>query len=196
MEETIQIIFNFLSSYPEILSFLSPIIGGENGVIFISFLAGSGTFSIFTIFVFAFLGMLTVDSLWFFIPKTRLYQRLVGGKKIFSDYKKIAKRLEKLSHGKDILILMLSKILVGTRILVIIFIGARKMKYKRFLSVILLPDFIWTGVLILVGFLAKSSYKFTRDTFVNIQLGILFSVILIVIFYYLIRRINKWIMKK
>ena len=82
MKEVIPIIFNFLSSYPEILSFLSPIIGGENGVILVSFLAASGAFSIFTVFIFAFFGMLAIDSLWFLIPKTRLYRKIVNGKKI------------------------------------------------------------------------------------------------------------------
>jgi len=196
MEQLIQILSTFLINYIEILSFLSPILGGENGVIFVSFLASSNFLTLLNVFIFAFLGMLTIDSFWFFITKTKLYNRMVNGKRVSNNYKKIEKRLEKLSHGKDILILMLSKILVGTRILVIIFIGARKMKYPKFLAVILIPNFVWTAALVFIGYLARGGYDSTIRTFENIQLGILFIIIFIFLFYYLIKRFNKWIMEK
>lgn len=196
MVELIQILSNFLINYIEILSFLSPIVGGENGVIFVSFLASSDFLTLLNVFIFAFLGMLTIDSFWFFITKTKLYDKIVNGKRISNSYKKIEKRLERLSHGKDILILMLSKILVGTRILVIIFIGARKMRYSKFLAVILLPNFVWTGFLVFIGYLARGGYESTIRIFNNIQLGLLFVIIFILLFYYLIKRFNKWIMKK
>lgn len=196
MIEIFETILDFLISYPEILSFLSPILGGENGVILVSFLAANGAFSIFTVFIFAFLGMVTVDSLWFFFPKTKLYKRMTNAKKISANYKKIEKRLEQLSYGKDVLILMLSKILVGTRILVIIFVGARKMKYGRFLSVILLPNLVWAGILVFIGFLARSSYEATISTFKNVQIAIFAAVLFIVLFYFLVNWLNNWVMRK
>lgn len=196
MEKIVQPVFDFLSGHSEILSFLSPILAGDSGVILLAFLAAGGAFPIFTVFIFAFLGMITADSLWFFIPKTKLYQKIVSSKKIYPKYEKIEERLEKFSYGKDMLVLMLSKIIIGTRIIVIIFIGAKKMKYKRFLSLILLPNLIWTAILVSVGFLTVSSYKTTLSLFSNIQLAIFVAVLFILLFFYSLKRFTKWTMKK
>jgi membrane protein DedA with SNARE-associated domain len=186
---------DFISTYPRSLSFLAPIIGGENGVIFLSFLAKSGVVSVYIVFLFSFLGMLTIDSLWFFIPKTKLYKKITSGKTISRQHKKIEKKLEGLSHGNDILLLMLSKIVVGSRILVIIFVSTKKMKYRKFLSVILLPNLIWGASLVFVGFLARGGYEATIGVFNNIQIGILFLILFIFGIYYLMKKINKSIVE-
>ncbi len=195
ISEFFQFASNFISSYPKILSFFAPVIGGENGVIFLSFLAKSGAVSVYIVFLFSFFGMLAIDSLWFFIPKTKLYKKVVSGKKISKQHRKIEKKLENLSRGNDILILMLSKIIIGTRILVIIFVSTKKMKYGKFLSVILLPNLIWTASLVLVGFLARGGYEATIKIFNNIQVGILFLILFTIGLYYLMKQINKAIVE-
>src|SRR3989344_2920885 len=125
--ESLLVIFPWLTAYLPLLAFLTPIIGGgELGVITLTFLFAHNLFNFIVILIFSFLGMLFIDSIWFFIGKSKIFNKVKNLKRISSDYSKLEKNIEKISKGRDLIILLIAKILVGTRIILILYISGRK----------------------------------------------------------------------
>ncbi|HET8574730.1 MAG TPA: VTT domain-containing protein [Candidatus Paceibacterota bacterium] len=189
-------ILNIPQSHPILLSFFAPIFTGEPGVIFLAFLGATGEFSLLTVAIWSFLGMTTVDSLWFFFPKTKIYQRLIGHRYVSKPYRKIEEQLRIIAHDRDILILLLSKILIGTRVLILVFVGTRRLTFWRFLPANAAANAIWISVLMLVGFLARGGFEQALKTFQNIQIAAALIVALALLLYYGMKRINQWLLEK
>lgn len=194
MHPFVQHILELLGSYPELLSFIAPIISGEVGVIFVAFLGAGGAFPLQTVLLWTCLGMIAIDSFWFLFPQTKLYRRMVKHRYVDAHYQKLERRLETITGNKDVLIFLLSKILVGTRILVIVFIGARKMPYLRFLGISILVNAIWAAALVSIGFLARGGFERTLEAFQNVQIALLLIVGAFVLLFYVMKKISKWIL--
>ena len=186
----------WLSQYIPVLSFLAPIIGGgELGVIAVAFLFVNNLSSFVIVLIFSFLGMMTIDSIWFCISKSKLLIKLKRWKRISKQYGNVEKNIEKLSHGEDIIIISLAKVLIGTRILLILYLGARKISFLRFFAYNTAPTFIWAVILSSIGFLAASGFSSIILIFRNIQLGITFLIVFFVVIYLIQKWINQRLIK-
>ena len=129
-------LFPWLSGFIPLLAFLAPIVGsGELGVIAAAFIFAKSSYYFWIIVIFSFIGMMTADSFWFLVSRSKLAIKLKNMKSITKQYKNLEESIEKLSHGKDILIIFLAKIMVGTRILLFIYMGGRKITFSKFSEV-------------------------------------------------------------
>lgn len=184
------------SDYTALISFLTPAIGGEVGVITVSFLAAIVDAHIVTVICFTAIGMIAIDSVWFFVPRTKIYRQMVNWSTISEKYKKVEKGLETLSHNNDIIIILLSKILIGTRILIVVYVGLRNMRYRNFLSVIFLPNCIWAATLVVIGYVAKENYQAALETFNSVLLAVWALVLIALLLYVVFRVANSWATEK
>lgn len=185
-----------LKSNPIILAFIAPFIAGELGVITIAFFSGIGIFPLWTIIIFSFFGMIVLDSIWFSIVRNRQFEKLKKNKKIFTKYQNLEKRIEKFSNKSDLIILFISKLLIGTRILIIIYISLRKMSFKKFLLVDSIPTFLWALTLGYLGWFAGRGYYSIKTITDNLMIGEIFLALFIALIYLLIIGMRKWILKK
>jgi membrane protein DedA with SNARE-associated domain len=158
-----------LSPYLFVLSFFVPIIGGgEIGVVGLSLLFGSFGQATIVLFSGAFLGTLVMDSLWFFMARTKLVQRLRPAPRIVSHYR----ALMQFTRGHDALLLGLSKLMVGTKVFLFLYLAGRKdMPYRSFLRYTFLPTFIWVGVLVSVGVLAAEGFMHAVTVLRGVQIA-------------------------
>ncbi|MEK6928675.1 MAG: hypothetical protein AABW65_01820 [Nanoarchaeota archaeon] len=183
----------WLSSYIYLLSFLAPIIGGgELGVIAVSFIFSSNLQNFLIIFFFSSLGMLVIDSIWFFISKSKLFFRLKNWSKIKNKYSIIEKNIEKISQKKDWIIILLAKLMIGTRILLILYLGGRKISYWNYLKYNLFPNFFWGLILVFAGFLASRGFTGIIKTLHDIQLAVTF----LIVFFVTVYTLQKWMSEK
>lgn len=196
--ETLLNIFPWLITYVPLLSFLAPIIGGgEAGVIAVSFLFANTLYGFLIVFVFSFLGMITIDSIWFSIGRSRYFDKIKNWRRISKGYEKIERGIEKLSKGRDILILLIAKILFGTRIILLLYIsGKKRINYKRFLLYIIIPNLIWASILVSIGWIAIKGFTKIFGIFNNIRVGITFLIVLAISIYILQKWAEKKLMKK
>lgn len=185
-------IVNFVHYVPLIL-FLAPIIGGgEIGLIITAFLFSNSVSLFFIITLFGFLGMITIDSFWFFIARSRFFNKFKEAKKVEKHYKALERNIENISHGRDLLIIFISKIMVGTRILLIIYLSGRKIKFSKYFLLNIIPNLVWAACLTGLGVLLAMGFSSTLAVFKNIQLAITLIVLLLLIIY----SIQKWITKR
>jgi len=184
-----------LHSFSFLISFLAPILTGENGVILIAFLSAQGYFPLWAVIVFAFLGMIAIDSFWFLMTRSRWAEKIKQWNRKSINYKKLEARIEKLSHKNDIFILLISKILIGTRILILIYLSLRKLSFKKFFLYNSIPTFIWSVALGYIGWFAGKGFYSLQKVSDNLVITLFYIAIIIIIFYLLLNLIRKWLIQ-
>lgn len=188
--------FPWLASYISLLSFLAPIIGGgELGVIAVAFLFGNDFDNFARIVIFSFAGMMAIDSIWFLIARSKIFEKIKKWQKIAKPYKKIEDNIENLSSGRDFWIITFAKLMAGTRILLLLYIGGRKIGFRRFTMYNFFPTFIWAILLGLIGFLAAKGFNSIIVIFRSIQLAITFLIVVLIVLYIMQKWINKLLIK-
>jgi len=90
-----------------LLSILLPVIGGEIGIITLSFIATQLDKYFFLIFLITNIIVLIMDSAWFFAFKQFKINKLMNFSK---NYVKLEKHIQKISANKDALIIFISKL--------------------------------------------------------------------------------------
>jgi len=192
-----EILMNFartFSTYGWLISFLAPIIGGgELGIMVVAFVAAQGYFPIWVVVLFSFLGMITTDSIWFMIMRLKLIRRAQDNSERFQ---RISQKVNTLSGGRDMLILLISKILVGTRILIITYISSRRISFGKFTLYNTPPTFIWAILLCFFGWLAGKGYYNLMEIYGDVKIAITFVVVFGIAIYLAGYYIRRWLMRR
>lgn len=187
---------SLLGRFDWLVSYIAPFFGGENAVLFMAFLSAQGILPISIVIVFSFLAMITLDSIWFFIVKTKGFNKLKNWQKISKQTIALEKRIERISSKQDIFILLISKILIGTRILIIVYLSMKKMSYRRFFAFNFLPTLLWAGILSLVGWLAGKGYYSLSSASHNLFIAGIVLLGVMVILSLISYLLKKWLLKK
>jgi len=166
---------------------LTAIAAGELGVTTMAIISAQDYLSVWTVFGFGVLGMLITDSAWFFIAKTKLLRRMQEQ----TYFQKVSAHVNALSGGRDVAILLISKILVGTRILLILYVSSRKMSFAKFFTYNLGPTILWGALITILGYLAGKGYQGVLVLYDDYRLAISFIVALAVVVYVLQIQIRK-----
>jgi len=184
------------SSYSFILAFFVPMLGGEVALLFLAFLSGHGMFPLWKIIVGSFLGMLALDAFWFFLPRSPWGKRFKTRFSVNEKYRQLEARLESFSNHNDILVLFLSKVLIGTRILVLAYLSIRNISFRKFLKYDAIATFLWAVCLGYIGWFAGLGFYNLSQTYKNIKIAVLLVVLVIGIFYAILWYIRARIEKK
>ncbi|HLC86738.1 MAG TPA: hypothetical protein VJH65_00475 [Candidatus Nanoarchaeia archaeon] len=180
-----------------LIAFLAPIIGGgEIGVMTVAFFAVQVDYPLYSVIFFSFIGMILVDSFWFFLIRSKHIDKLKQLKNISEKQIKLEKHLENISGKHDMLILLFSKILVGTRILIIAYISLRKISFKKFFRYNTPPTFIWAICLSIIGWFAGNGYENIIQTTKDIRFAITFLIGVVLVFLIINYLLRKWIMQR
>ena len=188
----IEFVRPLLSQYGVLISFLGGFFAGEEVIMTLAFLAANGLISIWTVFVFCFIGIILCDLFFFFIGRIRIIRNLKKYKKITHVSKKMDKFVTKLSRGSPFLALFYTKFIFGTRIATLIYLGYKRISLKRFLLSDIGVGLLWMSIVVSLGWFAGSSFNLILDLFKNVQIALLF----LIIFAVIIIAVQKWIAKK
>lgn len=179
-----------------ILAFIAPMIGGEAAVFFLAFLSVSEMFSIWWVILGSFLGMLTLDALWFFVPRVPWLRKVRARFAVSEKYKKLELRIESFSNRSDIFILFFSKVLVGTRILVLAYLSMRKISFAKFLLYDAIATFLWAVCLGYSGWFAGRGFYSLPEVSHDLTTGVVYGVLAIGAFYGILWVVRLWTEKK
>lgn len=193
---TIAELADIFSGYSFILAFIAPMIGGEAAVLFLSFLSVPEAFSLWWIIIGSFFGMLALDAFWFFVPRTPILKKFKARFSVNEKYKKLELRLESFSNHSDIFILFFSKVLVGTRILVLAYLSMRKISFAKFLLYDAIATFLWAVCLGYSGWFAGLGFYSLPEVSHNLTTGAIYAVLVFSVFYGVLWCIRLWTEKK
>jgi len=170
--------------------FAGAVFFGETVILTASFLAAQGWWSVWNVFLITLLGTVISDCVWFLLGNWIMHKESFQKHK--PKYEKLVTKLDKKIGNRPYLSLLVIKFLYGTRILTIIYLSFRKIKFWQFVVFDFLGTSFWLAVVMTIGWLAGKGYTRVIEIFHNIGYG-LSALIVFFIFY---RVVNVWISKK
>lgn len=184
-------IVNLLSTYQLPAIFLGSFFFGETVILTAAFLAGEGTWSVESVFWLSLAGTVISDSLWFLLGQS-FFKFTKRWEKYQDKYQVFLIKLEKMTGQKPFLALLFIKFLYGTRILTILYLSIRKMRYLTFLLFNTIDTTLWLSVMIAIGWSVGRGVTNVAEVFYKVEYA-LTALVLLIIFY---RIITGWLSKK
>ena len=175
--------------------FLGSFFGGEETIIALTILSYHGLVPLFAIFLFSLLGTVASDTLWFFVGKTLLFDKMISHKYFRKGYDRIAWVIDSIFRGNHFVSLLVTKFLYGTRIITIMYISREKIPFKIFFVYNVLTTLVWLPVVMAIGWFAGKGISAVAVS-KNMQAVVVFMVIFIGVLHLLRIWINKFIIKR
>lgn len=172
-----------------IISFLIGFITGESFIIPLAFLSAQGYIALWKVVIFCTLGMYLSEFIPFTIGRTPFLRKFIEKRLVSPRMKKIEEKLHKHSMSKPFLTLIISKFTYGLSIPTIIYFSYKKMPYSKFAIYTALVNLIFVPIVIAIGWFGGRGFKFIISDFESIRIAIFLLIVLIIIFFY----IRKWI---
>lgn len=183
------------TEYSFLIAIIAPVVGGELAILGLAFFAGQGILPLWDIIIGGFLGMYLLDAFWFGVPQSRWGEKFREKGRESKNYRALEAKIEKFSHKSDIMILFISKVLVGTRILTLIYLSMRKVSFRRFLKYNLVATFPWAVMLGYIGWFAGLGYYSVEKANHNLTVGALYLAFAVGAFYLVQWAIRQWVTK-
>lgn len=188
-------VINLLSLYQLPAIFLGSFLFGETVIIAAAFLSAQGFWSPIDVFWISLVGTIASDSLWFLFG-----YRIMSFFHRWERYKEQSARLlmtlENITGKRPFLSLLFIKFLYGTRILTIIYLSIRKMRFLTFIIFDTIGSTLWLVVIISIGWLAGKSIVNLVPFLNKFEYMLLFLVVVILIFRFSAIWISKKITKE
>ena len=168
---------------------------GETVIITAAFLAAEGLWAIYTVFWLSLFGTIVSDSLWFFLG-----QRMLGMTNRWKKNKEkndtMISKLKTLAGDRPFLALLFIKFLYGTRILTIIYLSMRKIRFPLFLLFDTIGSLIWLVAILAIGWLAGKGIVNMIPIFKKFEYALLILAAILILFKIGTTWISKKILKK
>jgi len=165
------------------LIFIIIFFSGDESMFLFSFFSATGSPNIILLFLIAILSNLSSDILLYSVFSS-FGNKIIKRSKRLKKYKKLTESLFKKTKNQA-LALFLSKFIYGTRVLTVISLGVRKMKFSNFILFDLLALIPITTTILLLGWFAGKGADYFH---IYKPILFIFPLILILIF-------RKWLNK-
>jgi len=186
----IETIFHYLTIYQIPAIFIGAFFFGEAVILVAALLAQQGMWEFSTVFFVSLIATVLSDSLCFWFGHVFFFKKK-WFLKYEEKYKTSIKFLDEKVKEKPYLSLLVIKFLYGTRLLTIIYLAVRQMKFVKFFLFDTLGTVVWLAVMLLIGWLAGNGIG-------NIFLVGRFSKILLalIVGFFVYQRIEKYMSKR
>lgn len=169
------LVYNILTLIPVIrypLIFFVAIFEGPILMTFCGFLIRIGAVSFLPVYIVLILGDLAGDLLWYGIGLRFAHPFIKRFGRYFSMSEDLVKKVETIFRRRHNVILFLSKITMGFGFAVVILMVAGKIRVplRQFLLMNILGQFIWTAVLLSVGYFFGTFYMSVNQELQTVSL--------------------------
>lgn len=164
-----------------LIIFLGVAFGGELILLALGFLAAHNVIAVLPLIIFSFLGTLSSDVLWFFLGRTAFIRKLIAHRYANNTVSVINETIKRISKDDDLTTLIIAKFLVGTRVLLIMFIGTKVIKFKDFFRYDILAVCSWISIIIPIGFISGLGFTYFSSILENIYAAIGFVLLIILL---------------
>lgn len=152
----------------------------------------AGEFAFWPLYFTLLLGDFVGDIMWYFVGRNAAEPFLRRFGHIFGVTKNVFEKTENLFRRHDAKILFVSKITMGFgfALAVLMAAGAMRVPFRKYVILNLLGGFVWTGLLVALGFFFGGLYGIVSDSFKILFIGAT-VVVLIAVFYGLTSFLRK-----
>jgi membrane protein DedA with SNARE-associated domain len=185
--------------YPHALSYIGGFVA-EEALLFLTFLGAQFKISLWTMFFSGIAGILTFDSILFFISRIKLVYKIKEKLGFFKSSVFLYAVAKEFSSKYMFATLVFSKLFISMRIPLVISLSHKKISYKKFLAYDSLALCMWGAVMMPLAYLAGKGFSIGLEIAENfiavvsigfILLALLYIINRLVIDEIIIRRILK-----
>lgn len=171
--------------------FLGAFFFGESVIITSAFLAAQGLWSLPVVFGLALAGTLVSDAAWYFLGR-KIYHFLRHKQSHRERQEHVLALIEQFAGNNLFLFILFIKFAYGTRILTIIYLSMRKMRFPVFIGFDSLSTLIWLPVMCAIGWLAGKSLTNLMPYLNTFE----FATGLLIFVMILLKLATRWISRK
>lgn len=145
-----------------------------------------GFLSIIPIYICLMIGDLLGDTFWYWIGRTFGHKFIKNFGGYFHITENSVRSVERIFHKYSDTILIVSKLTMGLgfALVTLITAGMAKIPYRRYMLLNLLGQFVWTAVLLLVGFTLGDLYITFDNIFARISIVSASVIVIVGLFQY------------
>ncbi len=164
-----------LINYIWIFAFFAPHLNGEVALLVLSFFAAQGLYPLWIVIMMAIIGNLIMDAGILIVMKSKSFSWLKDrtfhkSKKYFA----LEKHIEEIAHGKDWLIVFMSKFMFGARNLVFIYMGNRGFSIRRYWKNAIFSVPLWVIIITSIGFFIGKQFTNINDVYGDMKITLSF----------------------
>lgn len=186
----------FVIQNSSLIIFLVAFLIGEEAVLFVSIVASQGLFNIWQVYFLSFMGLILIDSIWFFVGSSRLFSKISNYGIIRHGYVRVERFLNMFAHKNMFLFMFASKFITGIRIVGTIYLGNKKVKYLKFLLYDIITVLSSLAIIVLVGWWAGKGFGKILSIYKRAEWFLLFIIVIYIIIYFGEKLVNKKLDKK
>ncbi|MDO8569426.1 MAG: hypothetical protein Q7R89_01415 [bacterium] len=198
--DTVSHILTFFGDNTPIIAFLGAIVGGEEVLVLLSIYSAAGILNLGYILIFFYLGIMVSDTIWYLLGKSKVFSWLIKLKRFSSVYEYWGKLLDITTKKNDFQALFVTKFFYGFRIATIMYLARERLSFVDFLKYSLLSNFVWVGIISVLGWTTGKGIKTITYFSNNIALEIFLVGIVLILFIIIMRiastRVKQWLQKK
>lgn len=186
MIESVQYLHTLIlnhSFFQYVIVFFGAAFGGELALFAIAFLTAQGVLSLFSLVTLSFLGTFSSDILWFLLGRTVMIKKIISSRYANGAISILVQAVDRVSRGNRFLALIIAKFLVGTRILLIMYVSKTDLGLRRFIHYDAIAVLLWLAVIIPIGFVSGLGFTYLAEIFNNlyIEIGLILFILFIVV---------------
>jgi len=179
------LLLELFGRHPFLISFFGPFLFGEAAFIFLAFFIGMNKLNLLpTLIILGSLADVSNDLFWFYVPKSNFLRKMKFFKKILKKAEKTSKNFKRLEQKNLFYVIMGSKFLIGTRLLTTISISLNKINTRKFIVASILSAFLWSILIIIIGWTTGRGFLWIQEMFKNTRIGIsilVFSAVVLIL---------------
>lgn len=181
--------------HPYLVPFVGAFVGGEETILVISALAAGGLLSFTPLLAMSFLGTMASDMLWFLFG-VRFASWLETKPRMHEKFVVIERFIEEKTKGRDMLALLITKFLYGTRLITIFYLARKKMPFRVFFVYNVLVTALWSVVVCVLGWMAGQGVSWIATAFGNVTFALSVLIIVGIVLYGARIWLNKIIVER
>ena len=172
--------------------FFGTVFGGELALFTLGFLVAQGVISALPAALIGFIGSFFPNILWYWLGRTRLAERILSHKYASPAAQSITEAVTLASRKSHLLAIIIAKFMVGTPVILTLYIQKTKLGFKKFMAYQAVALFLSLILLIPVGFLSGLGFTYFSRVLENIYVSIGFLLLIII----LLIMAQSWLKKK
>lgn len=172
---------NVLIEHTAATSFLAALLWGNSAALVFGINAGMNVIDPWTVFIFSAAGNFGRDTVFFYLGRTRLIDRLTSAKKIAPAYERLNRLREKNAHH-DLKVFIAVKFMYGLRLLSVTYFGSLNYPFTRYAAYNAVALLIINFVIVAVGWAVGQGVGESFDPFASMESAITFILGTVVVY--------------
>jgi membrane protein DedA with SNARE-associated domain len=191
----VEVILALFQNYTSVLALIAGLLVGDL-VLLLGILSGAGKINFWTIIIFAFLGGLIHDTLFYVISNSKFAKRIKKRFKLDKKRNKVVEFIEKLGNRNYFIPVLIAKFIYGVRDVIILYVAHNEKDFKKYMITVASADLIWLSTVTGLGWLAGNGYTQITTIFKGFEKWIFLFAIGLVIYYLIVRSVLIYLMKR